>query len=300
MRRSSRKKPPLGPSGPSVAAQTIPLAPRSTERGADTPPIRVRTQPGQTGVHTMPLVGQLSREDARERVQRRLRDAVSVLGPGAEILPLCPLNVLLEQSVERCTVERRVEQATREVRPKATELPHTARDHHDVRARGEPIDEPGREERWPSIVHGERAPDHVRVEPIERSPRVVHDRVEPRFSRERLDEPLNARGVTEVHGHGPRIEAQAAGRLVALRRIARSHQDAPAARQELPCRLVPETAVGTGDQRERHDPKHMSPEADRCKITGSYGDVNPPEIDVGPLRARLRNHCSCSDPGRPH
>lgn len=46
--RPSRKKPPEGPSGPSVAAQTIPAAPSATLRGALEPPMSVRTQPGQT------------------------------------------------------------------------------------------------------------------------------------------------------------------------------------------------------------------------------------------------------------
>src|SRR5689334_19880198 len=44
----SRKKPPCGPSAPKVAAQTMPLAPTSTERLAPAPPISVLTQPGQT------------------------------------------------------------------------------------------------------------------------------------------------------------------------------------------------------------------------------------------------------------
>ena len=44
----SRKKPPVA--SPGVAAQTTDDAPCSTLRGADRPPIRVRTQPGQTAL----------------------------------------------------------------------------------------------------------------------------------------------------------------------------------------------------------------------------------------------------------
>src|SRR6185295_4402147 len=52
--RRSRKNPPVGPSSGSVAAHTIVSAPCSTERGADGPPISVRTQPGSTALASTP------------------------------------------------------------------------------------------------------------------------------------------------------------------------------------------------------------------------------------------------------
>lgn len=50
----SRKKPPLGPPGASVAAHTMPEAPCLTFRSALTPPMSVLTQPGQTELTMMP------------------------------------------------------------------------------------------------------------------------------------------------------------------------------------------------------------------------------------------------------
>lgn len=50
----SRRKAPWGPSGSSVAAQTIVAAPLAGLRGANRPPIPVRTHPGQTALIKIP------------------------------------------------------------------------------------------------------------------------------------------------------------------------------------------------------------------------------------------------------
>src|SRR5438477_2406550 len=52
--RRSLKKPPVGPSSGSVASQTVVSTPCRTDRGADGPPISVRTQPGSTELASTP------------------------------------------------------------------------------------------------------------------------------------------------------------------------------------------------------------------------------------------------------
>src|SRR5215475_7810047 len=52
--RRSRKNPPVGPLSGSVASQTVVSAPSSTDRGADRPPISVRTHPGSTTFASTP------------------------------------------------------------------------------------------------------------------------------------------------------------------------------------------------------------------------------------------------------
>src|SRR5262245_33431574 len=73
--RVSRKKPPVGPSGGRVAAQVMPEAPVSRERGAEGPPMSVRTQPGQTALIRMP---RSERAGARMRT-RALRPTFETL-----------------------------------------------------------------------------------------------------------------------------------------------------------------------------------------------------------------------------
>src|SRR4029453_19589086 len=51
----SRKTPPVGPSSGSVASHTVVSTPCSTDRGADGPPMSVRTQPGSTALDSTPL-----------------------------------------------------------------------------------------------------------------------------------------------------------------------------------------------------------------------------------------------------
>jgi hypothetical protein len=55
--RRSWKNPPDGPSSGSVASQTIVSAPSRGERGADGPPMSVRTHPGSTAFTSTPLSG---------------------------------------------------------------------------------------------------------------------------------------------------------------------------------------------------------------------------------------------------
>ncbi len=73
----SRKKPPVGPPGGSVAAQTIPAAPKATSRVAPGPPMSVLTPPRADRVDHDPAGLQLIGERAGQLVEPGLRSAIS-------------------------------------------------------------------------------------------------------------------------------------------------------------------------------------------------------------------------------
>src|SRR5688500_9270153 len=54
MARRSRKNPPVGPLSGSVASHTIVSAPSCGDRGAEGPPMSVRTHPGSTALTSTP------------------------------------------------------------------------------------------------------------------------------------------------------------------------------------------------------------------------------------------------------
>src|SRR6185436_4615983 len=55
MRCLSLKKPPVGPPSGSVASHSVVSTPCCTDRGAEAPPMSVRTQPGSTALTSTPL-----------------------------------------------------------------------------------------------------------------------------------------------------------------------------------------------------------------------------------------------------
>src|SRR5512134_1969235 len=84
----SRKNPPVGPSFGSVANHTIVSAPSCGDRGADGPPMSVRTQPGSAALTSTPLA---SYECARIRVNAfKAAFDIEYAGAYPDIVASCP------------------------------------------------------------------------------------------------------------------------------------------------------------------------------------------------------------------
>src|SRR5437899_3162510 len=88
MARRSWKNPPVGPLSGSVASHTIVSAPSCGDRGADGPPMSVRTHPGSTALTSTPLAQQVR---ARIRVNAfKAAFDIEYAGAYADMVASCP------------------------------------------------------------------------------------------------------------------------------------------------------------------------------------------------------------------